>query len=141
MIKTMTYTVTHGDFRYWKLQREWTAGPLVLAAFESDFTTGRGGLGNVITWAGGNGLQNNDNSNYDGYANARQTISVGAITNGGTQSYWQMEQIFLLLDIQMEELLGFILQIFPEVEGTIILEILIQVLEEHRQPLHWFQEL
>ncbi|HJM66802.1 MAG TPA: S8 family serine peptidase [Candidatus Thalassarchaeaceae archaeon] len=67
---------------------EWTAGPLVIAAFESDFSTGRGGLGNIITWAGGNGLANNDNSNYDGYANVRQTISIGAITNSGTQSWY-----------------------------------------------------
>ncbi|DAC24851.1 MAG TPA: S8 family serine peptidase, partial [Candidatus Thalassarchaeaceae archaeon] len=63
-------------------------GPLLIAAFESDFTTGRGSLGNIITWAGGNGRTNSDNSNYDGYANARQTISVGAITNSGTQSYY-----------------------------------------------------
>ncbi|MEC9174080.1 MAG: S8 family serine peptidase, partial [Candidatus Thermoplasmatota archaeon] len=54
-------------------------GPLTVAAFESDFTTGRNGYGNVITWAGGNGHADSDNSNYDGYANARQTISVGAI--------------------------------------------------------------
>ena len=63
-------------------------GPLTVAAFESDFTTGRNGYGNVITWAGGNGHADSDNSNYDGYANARQTISVGAITNAGTQSWY-----------------------------------------------------
>ena len=63
-------------------------GPLTVAAFESDFTTGRNGYGNVITWAGGNGHGDSDNSNYDGYANARQTISVGAITNTGTQSWY-----------------------------------------------------
>ena len=66
-------------------------GPLLIAAFESDFTTGRGGLGNIITWAGGNGHGDSDNSNYDGYANARQTISVGAITNSGTQSWYSEE--------------------------------------------------
>ena len=82
------YSNSWGPLDTGNYKMEWTAGPLVLAAFESDFTTGRGGLGNVITWAGGNGLQNNDNSNYDGYANARQTIAVGAITNGGTQSYY-----------------------------------------------------
>ncbi|MEC8721615.1 MAG: S8 family serine peptidase, partial [Candidatus Thermoplasmatota archaeon] len=63
-------------------------GPLTVAAFESDFTSGRNGYGNVITWAGGNGHRDSDNSNYDGYANARQTISVGAITNTGTQSWY-----------------------------------------------------
>ena len=63
-------------------------GPLTVAAFESDFSTGRNGYGNVITWAAGNGHADSDNSNYDGYANARQTISVGAITNGGTQSWY-----------------------------------------------------
>ena len=60
-------------------------GPYTVAALESDFSSGRSGYGNVITWAGGNGGTANDNSNYDGYANARQTIAVGAIGDDGKQ--------------------------------------------------------
>ncbi|RTZ95693.1 MAG: hypothetical protein DSY41_01820, partial [Candidatus Poseidoniales archaeon] len=48
----------------------------------------REGLGNVITWAAGNGLGSNDNSNYDGYANSRYTIAVTAINHNGEQSYY-----------------------------------------------------
>jgi len=63
-------------------------GPLMLAAFELDISQGRGGLGNIITWAAGNGLDDNDNSNYDGYANSRYTIAVTAVTHYGVQSYY-----------------------------------------------------
>ena len=61
-------------------------GPLTLAAFESDAYSGRDGLGNLITWAAGNGLGSDDDSNYDGYANSRFTIAVTAINHNGEQS-------------------------------------------------------
>lgn len=61
------------------------AGPLTLAAFIDATANGRNGLGNIYTWAGGNG-GNGDNVNYDGYANDRRIIAVGAITNGGVRS-------------------------------------------------------
>ena len=63
-------------------------GPLMMAAMENDALLGRGGLGNIITWAAGNGLDDNDNSNYDGYANLRYTIAVTAVTHYGVQSYY-----------------------------------------------------
>jgi len=63
-------------------------GPLMMAAFENDVDQGRGGLGNVITWAAGNGLDDDDNSNYDGYANSRHTIAVTAVTHKGEQSWY-----------------------------------------------------
>jgi len=63
-------------------------GPLMLAAFEDDVAQGRGGLGNIITWAAGNGLDDDDNSNYDGYANSRNTIAVTAVTHYGVQSWY-----------------------------------------------------
>ena len=63
-------------------------GPLMLAAFENDAYDGRNGLGNIITWAAGNGLTSNDNANYDGWANSRFTIAVSAITHYGEQSYY-----------------------------------------------------
>lgn len=63
-----------------------SAGPLILAAFEDDAYNGRNGLGNVITWAAGNGLSNNDDSNLDAYANSRFTISVTAVDHDGDQT-------------------------------------------------------
>ena len=58
-------------------------GPLTLAALQSAVTTGREGRGTVIVWAVGNGQSNGDNSNYDGYANAIQTIAAAAIDSSG----------------------------------------------------------
>ncbi|YCM43538.1 S8 family serine peptidase [Verrucomicrobiaceae bacterium 227] len=46
----------------------------------------RGGLGIVYVWAGGNGGEIHDNSNYDGYANSIYTIAVGAISDVGIRS-------------------------------------------------------
>ena len=63
-------------------------GPLTIAAMESSVYSGRSGLGNIYTWAAGNGLTDNDNSNYDGYANSRYTIAVTAIDHDGTQSWY-----------------------------------------------------
>ncbi len=55
---------------------------LVKDALRHGFYQGRGGLGNIIVWAGGNG-GNKDNSNLDGFANSRYTIAVAASTNLG----------------------------------------------------------
>ena len=63
-------------------------GPITLAAFENAAYNGRSGLGNIYTWAAGNGLESDDNANYDGYANSRFTIAVTAITHTGEQSYY-----------------------------------------------------
>ena len=63
-------------------------GPLMLAALEADALQGRNGKGNIITWAAGNGLDDDDNSNYDGYANLRYTIAVTAVDHKGRQSYY-----------------------------------------------------
>ena len=43
-------------------------------------------LGNIFVWAGGDGGEIGDNSNYDGYANSRFTIAVGAIADNGQRS-------------------------------------------------------
>ncbi len=61
-------------------------GPQVRAAFANAAVNGRNGLGSIYVWAGGNGLGNNDDVNYDMYANSRHTIAVGAITNAGEQA-------------------------------------------------------
>lgn len=41
--------------------------------------SGRGGKGSIYVWAGGNGRGSGDNCNYDGYANSRFTIAIGAV--------------------------------------------------------------
>jgi subtilisin-like proprotein convertase family protein len=63
-------------------------GPLMAAAFQSAATTGRGGKGSIILWAGGNGGDVSDNSNYDGYANSIYTIAIGATDSKGTRAYY-----------------------------------------------------
>ncbi len=63
-------------------------GPLTLAALKSSAETGRGGNGTIFMWAGGNGLDVNDNSNYDGYANSIYTIAVGAFDSQSRQSWY-----------------------------------------------------
>ena len=63
-------------------------GPLTLAALQQGVTNGRGGLGTIYVWAAGNGLESNDNVNYDGYANSRFTIAVTAIDNQGGQPFY-----------------------------------------------------
>ena len=60
--------------------------PLAQAALENGVTNGRGGLGNIFVWAAGNGLETNDNVNYDGWANSRYTIAVSAIDANGKQA-------------------------------------------------------
>jgi len=61
-------------------------GPLTLAALEKGISEGRGGLGSIYTWANGNGRENLDQSNKDGYANSRYTIAVGALNWQGKQT-------------------------------------------------------
>ena len=63
-------------------------GPITVAAIEDSIYNGRSGLGNIYTWAAGNGLESNDNSNYDGYASLRYAIAVAAITHYGNQSWY-----------------------------------------------------
>jgi len=63
-------------------------GPLAAAALADGAASGRGGQGTVFVWAGGNGLEEGDNSNYDGYANSRFVVAVGACDNFGRQSFY-----------------------------------------------------
>ena len=63
-------------------------GPITIAAIEDSIYNGRSGLGNIYTWAAGNGLDADDNSNYDGYSNSRYSIAVAAITHYGKQSWY-----------------------------------------------------
>ena len=61
-------------------------GVLAKAALKYAAEFGRGGLGTIITWAGGNGLGEADNSNYDGFANSIYTIAVAAMDSQGRQA-------------------------------------------------------
>jgi kexin len=73
-------------------------GPLTENALENGITNGRGGLGSIYVWAGGNGQGSDDNANYDGYANSRYTIAVAASTNYGEQAYYSENGANLLVN-------------------------------------------
>jgi subtilisin-like proprotein convertase family protein len=63
-------------------------GALTAAALADAAASGRGGKGVILMWAGGNGLDANDNANYDGYANSIYTIAVAALADDGTQAWY-----------------------------------------------------
>ena len=63
-------------------------GPLTIAAIKDNINNGRNGFGNIYVFASGNGLQQSDNVNYDGYANLRYVIAVSAVNQYGQQSYY-----------------------------------------------------
>lgn len=64
------------------------SGPDILssAALEAATTSGRGGRGTVLVWAAGNGGEENDNANKNGYANSIYTIAVGALDDRGVRA-------------------------------------------------------
>jgi len=61
-------------------------GATSYAAIVEGITDGRNGLGAIYVWAAGNGLEEQSNVNYDGWANNRYTIAVGAVGDYGSQS-------------------------------------------------------
>ncbi len=56
-------------------------------ALRDSTSTGRGGLGEIFTWAAGNGGLG-DRVEYDPYAASRYTIAVGAVGDQDTRSYY-----------------------------------------------------
>ncbi len=72
-------------------------GPLTRASMQHTAETGRGGKGGIYVWAGGNGAQANDNGNYDGYANGRFTIAVGALAHDQRRAYYSEPCACLML--------------------------------------------
>ena len=69
---------------------------MTAAALEYGTQYGRKGRGLIYVWAGGNGGEVGDNSNYDGYANSIHTIAVGASSYFGDRaSYSEPGQISL----------------------------------------------
>lgn len=63
-------------------------GPRTQSALSRGVTEGRGGKGAIYVWAAGNGLEEGDNVNYDGFANSIETIAVGAVNHYGRQAYY-----------------------------------------------------
>lgn len=63
-------------------------GPLTQLALEDGVAEGRSGSGSIYIFAAGNGLNNGSDVNYNGFANARYTIAVGATDHNGVQSYY-----------------------------------------------------
>ena len=61
----------------------------------SSIVQGRNGLGSIYVWAGGNGRTHRDNCNYDGWANSRYTITVGATDYQDNQA-WYSESCAML---------------------------------------------
>jgi kexin len=59
-------------------------------AVAAGLESGRNGLGTIYVWAAGNGYNSSwrDLSNYDGYANYRGVIAVGAINAEGRQAFY-----------------------------------------------------
>jgi subtilisin-like proprotein convertase family protein len=64
------------------------SGPdeLATAALLDAVTNGRGGLGTILVWSGGNGGRDNDNANKNGFANSIYTIAVGALNDQGKRA-------------------------------------------------------
>lgn len=73
------------------------AGALFQAAVTSSLSTGRGGRGSIILWAGGNGGELNDRSSYDGYANLPGTIAIAAANDDGGRSSYSEEGANLIV--------------------------------------------
>jgi subtilisin-like proprotein convertase family protein/subtilisin family serine protease len=61
-------------------------GPQLARVLRDGVRFGRRGRGSIFVWAGGNGRTVGDDSNYDGYANALETIAVGGISDRGVQT-------------------------------------------------------
>jgi len=63
-------------------------GPITEQALVRGASQGRRGKGSIFIWAGGNGKGDQDNGNYDGYANHWSTITIGATNYHGKQSWY-----------------------------------------------------
>jgi kexin len=63
-------------------------GILIRRAMLNAVQNGRNGLGSIYVFASGNGAQNDDNCNFDGYTNSIYSITVGAIDRKGLHPYY-----------------------------------------------------
>ncbi len=58
-------------------------GSITNAAILNGIQNGRGGLGTIFVFAGGNDALTGDRTDYDGYLNSPYTIAVGAVADDG----------------------------------------------------------
>lgn len=79
-----------------------TMPSITAQAIADGATTGRGGLGTVYVWAGGNGGQANDRVDYDPYASNRYVIAVGAIDSIDRRSLYSEPGSALMLVTQSD---------------------------------------
>jgi kexin len=85
-VNTNSWGAPDGNGNLWPSDLIWQT------AIDYGLANGRGGRGIVYTWAAGNGGDANqtggpvDNSNYDGQANFRGVMAVGAVNDQGTKS-------------------------------------------------------
>lgn len=79
-------------------------GVLTAAAFQDAVENGRGGLGTILVWAGGNGRTEDDNVNKDGFANSIYTIAVGAIGDQGQQTFYSEPGACLIVSAPSDDL-------------------------------------
>jgi len=63
-------------------------GILIRRAMVNGIQNGRGGLGSIYVFAIGNGANNDDNCNFDGYTNSIYSVSVGGIDRKGKHPYY-----------------------------------------------------
>ncbi|KAH3889441.1 hypothetical protein DPMN_013495 [Dreissena polymorpha] len=61
---------------------------VVNAAFEEGVAKGRGGKGAIYTWASGNGGEDFDDCQGDGYSISTYTIAIAAIGKSGTPTWY-----------------------------------------------------
>jgi subtilisin-like proprotein convertase family protein len=88
------YTNSWGPFD--DARRKEGPGRLATLSLQNGIFEGRGGKGSIYVWAGGNGRRSGDNCNYDGWANSRYTISIGAVDTRGKQA-WYSESCAMLV--------------------------------------------
>lgn len=81
-------------------------GPLTDAAIQKGITQGRDGKGAIYVWAAGNGKQNGDNINADGWASDRRVIAVGASDFTGQSAYYSEPGAPMLINAPSSGLAG-----------------------------------
>jgi subtilisin family serine protease len=72
----------------WETERSFANLPNTIAALHHGIEFGRGGLGSIYVFSGGNSGLDYENVNYNPLANSRYTIAVGAIDHYGRQSWY-----------------------------------------------------
>lgn len=63
-------------------------GLLIRKALVNAIQKGRQGKGNIFVFAAGNGNNNGDNCNFDGYTNSIYTVTIGGIDRAGKHPYY-----------------------------------------------------